>query len=155
MPCRSRPAYLRNDASEAGAVVDFRDWQVPLGRRFRALKPWFVMRHYGADGLATHVREHVRLARLVADRVLDDPRFELAAPPCLNLVCLRLTGADGDARTTALVEDVNRSGRALVTPTVLDGRPAVRVCIGQTWTTAAQVDALWALLVDLVEASVA
>ena len=54
-------------------VVDFRDWQIPLGRRFRALKPWFVMRHYGADGLARHVREHVRLGRLVADRVLDDP----------------------------------------------------------------------------------
>ena len=149
------PAYLRNDASDAGAVVDFRDWQIPLGRRFRALKPWFVMRHYGADGLATHVREHVRLARVLADRVLDDARFEFAAPPSLNLVCLRVTGPDADARTTALVDAVNRSGRALVTPTVLDGRPALRVCVGQTWTTAAQVDALWALLVDLVEASVA
>ena len=127
-------------------MVDFRDWQVPLGRRFRALKPWFVMRHYGRDGLAVHVREHVRLGRLVADRVLDDPRFEFAAPPALNLVCLRLSGADADARTSALIGAVNGSGEALVTPTVLAGRPAMRICVGQTWTTEAEVDALWELL---------
>jgi len=141
------PAYLRNAHSEAGAVVDFRDWQVPLGRRFRALKPWFVMRHYGADGLARHVREHVRLARLLADRVLQDPGFELAAPPALNLVVLRCTG--DDAGTGGLLEAVNASGRALLTGTVLDGRPAIRICVGQTWTTEAHVDALWDLLVDL------
>ncbi len=140
------PAYLRNEQSESGAVIDFRDWQIPLGRRFRALKPWLVMRHYGAEGLARHVREHVRLGRLVADRVLDDPRFELAAPPALNLVVLRLTGPDADARTTAMADAVNASGEALLTSTVLDGRPAVRVCVGQTWTTEAHVDALWALL---------
>jgi aromatic-L-amino-acid/L-tryptophan decarboxylase len=143
------PAYLRNALSESGAVVDFRDWQVPLGRRFRALKPWLVMRHYGADGLALHVREHVRLARLLADRVLDDPHFELAAPPALNLVVLRCAGADAGARTTALLEAVNASGRALLTPTVLDGRTAIRICVGQTWTTEAEVDALWDLLLQL------
>ena len=132
-------------------MVDFRDWQVPLGRRFRALKPWLVMRHYGADGLAGHIREHVRLGRVVADRVLDDPRFELAAPPALNLVCLRCTGDDADARTTALTEAVNASGQALVTPTVLDGRPAMRICVGQTWTTETEVDALWSLIDRLVD----
>lgn len=141
-----RPAYLRNEQSESGAVVDFRDWQIPLGRRFRSLKPWLVMRHYGADGLARHVREHVRLGRLLADRVLADTRFELAAPPALNLVVLRLTGDDADARTTALLDAVNASGQALLTPTVLDGRPAIRICVGQTWTTEAHVDALWSLL---------
>ncbi len=148
---RITPAYLRNEASDAGAVIDFRDWQVPLGRRFRALKPWLVMRHYGADGLAGHIREHVRLGRVVADRVLDDPRFELAAPPALNLVCLRCTGDDADARTTALTEAVNASGQALVTPTVLDGRPAMRICVGQTWTTETEVDALWSLIDRLVD----
>ncbi len=140
------PAYLRNEASDAGAVVDFRDWQVPLGRRFRALKPWFVMRHYGREGLARHIREHVRLGRRVADLVLADDRFELAAPPALNLVCLRCAGDDADARTTALIDAVNASGDALVTPTVLDERPAMRICVGQTWTTEAEVDALWALI---------
>jgi aromatic-L-amino-acid decarboxylase len=143
------PAYLRNAQSEAGAVIDFRDWQVPLGRRFRALKLWFVMHHYGAEGLARHVREHVRLARVLADRVLDDPGFELAAPPALNLVVLRCTGDDADARTEALLGAVNASGRALLTGTVLDGRPAIRICVGQTWTTEEHVDALWDLLQDL------
>jgi len=107
------------------------------------------MRHYGADGLARHVREHVRLARTLADRVLDDPGFELAAPPALNLVVLRCTGPDADDRTAALLEAVNASGQALLTATVLDGRPAIRVCVGQTWTTEAHVDALWALLLEL------
>ncbi len=143
---RVTPAYLRNEASDSGSVVDFRDWQIPLGRRFRALKPWFVMRHYGADGLARAVREHVRLGRMVADRVLDDPRFELAAPPALNLVCLRATGDDADDRTSALIGAVNASGEALVTPTVLDERPAMRVCVGQTWTTEDEVVALWSLI---------
>jgi len=140
------PAYLRNEQSESGAVVDFRDWQIPLGRRFRALKPWLVMRHYGSEGLARHIREHVRLGRLLADRVLADPRVELAAPPALNLVVLRVTGDDADARTTGLLEAVNAMGKALLTPTVLDGRPAIRICVGQTWTTEAHVDALWSLL---------
>ncbi|HEU5084987.1 MAG TPA: pyridoxal-dependent decarboxylase [Acidimicrobiales bacterium] len=146
------PAYLRNEQSESGAVIDFRDWQIPLGRRFRALKPWLVMRHYGADGLARHIREHVRLGRLLADRVLADPRLELAAPPALNLVVLRATGDDAEARTTALLQAVNATGQALLTPTVLDGRPAIRICVGQTWTTEAHVDALWSLLDRLLDA---
>lgn len=146
------PAYLRNEQSESGAVIDFRDWQIPLGRRFRALKPWLVMRHYGSDGLARHIREHVRLGRLLADRVLADPRLELAAPPALNLVVLRATGDDADARTTALLQAVNATGQALLTPTVLDGRPAIRICVGQTWTTEAHVDALWSLLDRLLDA---
>lgn len=145
------PAYLRNEASDAGAVVDFRDWQIPLGRRFRALKPWLVMRHYGADGLARHVREHVRLGRLLADKVLDDDRFTFAAPPSLNLVCFRCTGDDADARTSRLAERVNASGRALVTPTVLDERPAIRLCVGQTWTGEAEVDALWELVTTSID----
>lgn len=140
------PAYLRNEQSDAGAVIDFRDWQVPLGRRFRALKPWLVMRHYGSDGLATHIREHVRLGRLLADRVLADGRVELAAPPALNLVVLRCTGSEADARTSTLLEAVNGSGEALLTGTVLQGRPAIRICVGQTWTTESHVEALWALL---------
>jgi len=145
------PAYLRDERSESGAVLDLRDWQIPLGRRFRALMPWLVMRHYGADGLARHVREHVRLARLLADRVLEEPGFELAAPPALNLLVLRCTGDRADERTTALLQAVNASGRALLTPTVLDGRPAIRICVGQTWTTEAHVDALWDLLLELRE----
>ena len=79
------PEYLRNAASASGAVIDYRDWQVPLGRRFRALKLWFVLRHYGVEGLQHHLREHVRLARWFADQVAVHPAFELAAPVPFNL----------------------------------------------------------------------
>ena len=86
------PEYLRNQATESGAVIDYRDWQVSLGRRFRALKLWFVIRHYGVEGLRHHVRRHVELAREFASWVRADDRFELAVEPPLNLVCFRHRG---------------------------------------------------------------
>src|SRR4051794_15415019 len=88
------PEYLRNAATESGAVIDYRDWQVPLGRRFRALKLWFVLRWYGAEGLRAHIRHCVGLAADLAARVGDDPRFELVAPHPFSLVCFRLRGDD-------------------------------------------------------------
>ena len=87
------PEYLRNKATESGAVIDYRDWQVPLGRRFRSLKLWFVIRHYGVEGLQFHIRRHIELAQQFAKWVTRDDRFELAAPAPLNLVCFRHKGA--------------------------------------------------------------
>ena len=78
------PEYLHDDASESGAVIDYRDWQVPLGRRFRALKLWFVLRSYGAEGLRAHVREHLRLSKLFTELVVGDARFELYAAACVE-----------------------------------------------------------------------
>lgn len=138
------PPYLRNEASESGAVLDYRDWHVPLGRRFRALKLWFVLRAYGAEGLRHHIREHVRLARDLAAWLDGDPRFVLVAPTPLALVSFR--HADGPAATTALAEAVNASGHSVVTPSVLDGEPFVRVSIGATTTRAEHVDRLRDLL---------
>ena len=89
------PEYLRNQATESGAVIDYRDWHIPLGRRFRALKLWFVIRHYGVEGLQHHIREHLALARQFVEWVRKDDRFELAAPVPLNLVCFRLKSGDG------------------------------------------------------------
>jgi aromatic-L-amino-acid/L-tryptophan decarboxylase len=143
------PEYLRNAASESGDVIDYRDWQVPLGRRFRALKLWFVIRHYGAEGLAHHLRRHVELAEGFAARVEADDRFVLAAPPQLNLVCMRVASDDhitGDAETERVMEAINASGRALLSHTRVDGRFVIRVSIGQTHTEQAHVDALWDLL---------
>jgi aromatic-L-amino-acid decarboxylase len=77
------PEYLRNQATESGAVIDYRDWQIPLGRRFRALKLWFVIRHYGVEGLRHHVRGHVALAQEFAGWVQAEPHFELAVRPPL------------------------------------------------------------------------
>src|SRR5207245_11102423 len=87
---RILPEYLRNAATESGAVVDYRDWQVPLGRRFRALKLWATIRHYGVEGLRAYIREHVRLAALFESWVRADDRFEIAAPRTTSLVCFRL-----------------------------------------------------------------
>lgn len=139
------PAYLRDAASETGEVVDYRDWHVPLGRRFRALKLMFVLRSYGAVGLRHHVREHLRLARELADRLAADPRFALVAPVPFALVCFRLVA--GDDATTALARQVNESGRYAVTASELPDRTAfIRVSVGQTSTEQRHVDGLWSLL---------
>ena len=137
------PDYLKNAATEAGAVFDYRDWHVQLGRRFRALKLWFVIRHYGVEGLQHHVREHVRLAQQFAGWVAADPRFELAAPPALNLVCFRLRDG-GDSANRQLLEKLNASGKLYLTHTVLDGKYTLRLCVGQTHTEARHVAAAWA-----------
>ena len=135
------PEYLRNPATEAGSVIDYRDWQIPLGRRFRALKLWFVIRHYGAEGLRHHIRAHVAMARDLAARIARHPDFEVVAPVPLNLVCFRHRG--GDAVNAAIVERVNDAGRMYVTHTRLDGRYTIRFSVGQTRTTQRHVDAAW------------
>jgi aromatic-L-amino-acid decarboxylase len=142
------PEYLRNAASESGQVVDYRDWQVPLGRRFRALKLWFVIRHYGIEGLRAHIREHVRLAELFELWVREDDRFEVAAPRSLSLVCFRLRGdgADTDAKNRALMDRINGSGEAYLTHTVLSGRVVLRLAIGATLTREEHVRKVWKLI---------
>jgi len=126
------PEYLRNRASDAGAVIDYRDWQIPLGRRFRALKLWFVLRHYGVDGIRAHIRKGVDLARRFEDLVRSDDRFEVAAPRPLSLVCFRLRG--GDEVNETLLEAVNASGEVLLThtklPTPSGERYTLRLAVG-------------------------
>jgi aromatic-L-amino-acid/L-tryptophan decarboxylase len=135
------PEYLRNQATESGAVIDYRDWQVPLGRRFRSLKLWFVIRHYGVEGLQHHVRQHVALAQQFAQWVREDDRFELAAPAPLNLVCFRLKA--GDAANQTLLERLNRSGDLYLTHTKLNDRFTLRLCVGQTNTQQDHVARAW------------
>ena len=135
------PEYLRNQATESGAVIDYRDWHIQLGRRFRSLKLWFVIRHYGVEGLQHNVREHVRLAQLFADRVRNDDRFELAAPVPLNLVCFRHKG--GDAVNHAIMDELNRSGVLFLTHTKLNGMLTLRLSVGQMNTKAKHVENAW------------
>ena len=135
------PEYLRNKATESGAVIDYRDWQIPLGRRFRSLKLWFVIRHYGVEGLRHHIRRHVELAHQFADWVSEDSRFELAAPVPLNLVCFRHRG--GDQFNEALMDRLNRSGHLYLTHTKLNGRFTLRLCVGQTHTEGRHVKRAW------------
>lgn len=155
------PEYLRSTAASQGAVTDFRDWQVPLGRRFRALKLWLVMRHYGLSGLGSFIRESLDLAAEFEALVREDPRFEVHSRS-LSLVCIRLARWDGesredaDARTMALLERVNASGRAMVTHTRAPveasaaagevGAVVIRVAVGGVMTRQRHCLALWQTL---------
>lgn len=135
------PEYLKNEATSSGAVFDYRDWQVPLGRRFRALKLWFVIRSFGTEGIRRHVRSGIDLAAELASWVEADPDFEVVAPHPFGLVCLRHRG--GDAVNQRIVETVNASGRAYITHTVLDSAYTIRVAIGAVSTARRDVEALW------------
>jgi aromatic-L-amino-acid decarboxylase len=135
------PEYLRNRATESGKVIDYRDWQVPLGRRFRSLKLWFVLRHYGLEGLRHHVRRHVELAEAFASWVDADERFELVVPRSLNLVCFRYRGSDED--NEALLLRLNASGALFLTHTRLGERYVLRMSIGQAETEESHVRAAW------------
>ncbi|HHC08218.1 MAG TPA: aminotransferase class V-fold PLP-dependent enzyme [Actinobacteria bacterium] len=143
------PPYLRNRASESGEVIDYRDWQVPLGRRFRALKLWFVLRAYGAAGIRAMVRHHVELARGLAERLDADPRFTLVAPTPFALVTFRHVG--GDAPTEALAAALDDTGEVHVTPSRDAEGAFIRVAIGQRTTRARHVDRLWELVDALAE----
>ena len=138
------PEYLRNQATDSGSVIDYRDWQIPLGRRFRSLKLWFVIRHYGIEGLRHHVREHVAMAQAFAGWVQADSRFELVVAPPLNLVCFRFRGPD--EANQRILDDLNRSGQIYLTHTKLSGRFTLRLCVGQTMTQRKHVERAWALI---------
>lgn len=147
------PEYLKNQASDAGRVIDYRDWQIPLGRRFRALKLWLVIRHYGVEGLRAYIREHMRLAALFEEWVRSDDRFAIVAPRTVSLICFRLRAEDDENK--ALLERINASGRVYLSHTVLPDeagkdRYVLRMAIGASTTEERHVRAAW----DLIRASV-
>ena len=144
------PEYLRNAASASGAVIDYRDWQIPLGRRFRALKLWATIRHYGAEGLRHHVREHVALAQELATMIAQDSRFELSAPSPLNLVCFRHRG--GDAINERILDRLNRSGEIYLTHTRLNGRLVLRMSVAAAQTQRRHVQRAWRAIQSASEA---
>jgi aromatic-L-amino-acid decarboxylase len=135
------PEYLRNQATESGAVIDYRDWHIQLGRRFRSLKLWFLIRHYGVEGLQHNVREHVRLAHQFADWIRSDQRFELAAPTPLNLVCFR--HKSGDPANQTIMDRLNKSGDLFLTHTKLNGKLTLRLSVGQMHTQERHVRNAW------------
>jgi aromatic-L-amino-acid/L-tryptophan decarboxylase len=143
------PEYLRNAATESGAVIDYRDWQVPLGRRFRALKLWFVLRWYGAEGLRAHIRSGVALAQEFASWVRADDRFEIVAPHPFSLVCFRLRASD--AANEALLRLLNSSGALYLTHTKVRERFTLRLAIGSPQTTSAHVAQAWRRIQTVAE----
>jgi aromatic-L-amino-acid decarboxylase len=145
------PEYLRTD--QDAEVVNFRDWGIQLGRRFRALKLWFVIRSYGVEGLRAMVRKHVALARGLADEIQKTPKFELMAPVPFGLVCFRyrpsgLESSDPavDNLNRELLRRVNATRRVHLTHTELGGRYVIRMAIGQRQTERAHVAEAWKLI---------
>ena len=141
------PEYLRSKALESGAAIDYRDWQIPLGRRFRALKLWFTLRCDGIAVVQTMIREHVRLTQMLAGLIATDDRFRIVAPHPLNLICLSLTA--GNEATAGLIEAANNTADVLFTRTVLDGVVTLRFSIGSRLTAERHVVAGWRLLQSL------
>ncbi|MCY3925989.1 MAG: pyridoxal-dependent decarboxylase [bacterium] len=140
------PEYLSNPESDKGTVIDYRDWQVPLGRRFRSLKLWLVLRWYGAEGLQAHIRSGVAWAQQFAGWVRRHPDFSLAAAAPLNLVCFRHRA--GDDANRRILAALNESGRFYLTHTVLDGRCTLRLSVGTVSTRAHHVEAAWEAITE-------
>ena len=148
--CSANPEYLR--AAHDGEVVNYRDWGIALGRRFRALKLWFVLRSYGADGIRAMLRRHLELAAQFRSWVEAEPGFEVMAPSPFALVCFRHRPAgmpDGDEldrHNEALLARVNASREVFLTHTRLDGHYAIRMAIGQWQTGEEHVARAWELV---------
>jgi aromatic-L-amino-acid decarboxylase len=145
-----RPAYLRTLAQEG--QVDYQEWSVPLGRRFRALKLWFVIRSYGVAALQAKIRDHVSWARELAALIDAHESFELTSAPLLSLFSFRYApreAADLDALNARLVERINDDGRIYLTQSQHEGRFVIRFQVGQTNTSRADVMAAWDVIREI------
>lgn len=145
----TNPSYLRT--AQDAEVKNFRDWGIPLGRRFRALKLWFVIREQGVEGLQARIRRDLAMAQWLSGEVDKAPEWKRVFPVKLQTICLRhqpagMDAAATDAHNLALVQRVNARGRAYVTPAVVNGRQLIRVSIGAEPTEQADVAAVWAEL---------
>ena len=149
----TNPSYLRSAVDHQ--VKNYRDWGLPLGRRFRALKLWFLVREQGVQGLQARLRRDLANAVWLAEQVRGAAGWRLLAPVHLQTLCVRhepagVAGEELDRYTLAWAERINASGHAYLTPAILDGRWMVRVSIGAEWTERADVEALWKLLQEQV-----
>ncbi|KAI6673489.1 hypothetical protein NL676_001395 [Syzygium grande] len=161
----TNPEFLKNKASQANMVLDYRDWQIPLGRRFRSLKLWMVLRLYGVQNLQQYIRNHIELARQFEDLVSQDPRFELRMPKSLtnlytlspprifSLVCFRLLSPDNDGDkgnklNRDLLDTVNSTGKIFISHTVLSGTYILRFAVGAPLTEERHVNEAWKVLQD-------
>lgn len=144
-----QPEYLKT--AQDARVENFRDWSIQLGRRFRALKLWFVLRSFGVEGLREKLRLHLRMAQWFKGRIEGEERTILAAPARLSTVCFRL---EDDARTEALLERINAGGEAYLTHTKLAGRYVIRVSFGQTQSRFEHAERLWRLIRSLLREDV-
>ncbi len=138
------PEYLRNSATDSGAVIDYRDWHAPLGRRMRALKLWLVIQHFGTQGLQAHIRHHITLAQQFEHWVQSNPALEMPLPRTLGLVCFRIKGEN--TQTQRLIDQINDSGTVLISHALvnIDGQMTLlaRVAIGATSVNTQHIETL-------------
>jgi aromatic-L-amino-acid decarboxylase len=136
------PEYLRTQ--EDPRAVNLMDYSLSLGRRFRALKLWFVMRYFGREGIERILRSHIAMAHRLAEIVDQDPQFERLAPAPFSVVCFRYKGSDDENR--AILDKVNASGKAYISHTSLKGQVVLRIAIGNMGTTWEDVQQAWELI---------
>lgn len=146
----SKPEILRNKATELENVIDYKDWQIALSRRFRALKLWIVIRRHGSTELISHIRSDIELAKFFELLINTDKQFELVVPRKFSLICfiLKPVGRDGNGTVInqKLLEAVNSSGRAYMTHAVIGGTFAIRCAIGGSLTEKCHIASLWNLI---------
>jgi len=147
-----RPAYLKTQGQDE--IVNFSEWSVPLGRRFRALKLWFVIRAYGVEGLQAMLRNHIAWTAELAGEIDAHPDFELVTRPVLSLFSFRYAPAgagDLDGLNARLLATINDDGRIYLTPTVHDGKSVIRFTVGQTAVTEADVRFAWDVIREIAD----
>lgn len=145
-----RPEFLKTQGRDG--ITNYSEWSVPLGRRFRALKLWFLLRAHGLEGLRTMIRNHVSWSGKLAERLSHEPDFEITSEPMLSLFSFRHVAAgvaDLDEHNLALVEAINRDGRIYLTQTRLDGRAVIRFQAGQFESTEADIDHAFEVITEL------
>ena len=141
------PEYLKT--ASRGEVNDYRDWGVPLGRRFRALKLWFVIRHFGVEGIQEKIRTHIQFAQYLSNEIEHSSDFQLVCPTTLNLICFRYAGTyEGDLNEAnqRLLNQLNASGKMYLTHTKVQGKYTIRMVIGQTHVTLDHVKNAWEII---------
>lgn len=155
----TNPEFLRNKQSESDSVVDFKDWQVGTGRRFKSLRLWLIFRTYGVVNLQRHIRSDVSMAKMFEGFVKSDPRFEMVVPREFGLVCFRLspddnfeTSDDTEMLNRKLLEWVNSTGRVYMTHTKAGGVYLLRFAVGGTLTEESHVVAAWKLIKEGADA---
>ncbi|KAK4749158.1 hypothetical protein SAY87_026607 [Trapa incisa] len=147
----TNPEYLKNKASQTNKVIDYKDWQIPLGRRFRSLKLWMVLRLYGSKNLQDYIRNHVNLAKHFEGLVDQNPRFEVVAPRLFSLICFRLVPAEGNLELSnklnhELLDALNSTGKTFISHTVLSGMYILRFAVGAPLTEKRHVDEAWEII---------
>lgn len=144
------PEYLKNKPTESGLVTDYRNWQVPLGRRMRSLKLWMVIRCYGLSGIRQYLRHHIALAKYFEEELLKDGRFEIVFKRLVSLVCFRVKGMSKEFNKK-LLDQLNTSGEIMLTGSEIKGIYFLRMAIGGTWTNQKHIDKALSLIKRALE----